>query len=129
MPKIFHDPHKTPPAPFPTYLMCGPLPPEMQRRLIQLKVYHMFFYFVGKETTHKPLKVVPAKTLFSSTYVITSFNECFLFYVITRRHYVSQKFIVTLRLFYKCHADAFFEASVLKQVRISCVISTVTIRC
>ena len=25
MPKIFHDPHKNPPAPLPTYLMYGPL--------------------------------------------------------------------------------------------------------
>ena len=25
MPKIFHDPHKNPLAPPPTYLMCGPL--------------------------------------------------------------------------------------------------------
>ena len=25
MPKIFHDPHKNPPAPSPTYLMYGPL--------------------------------------------------------------------------------------------------------
>ena len=25
MPKIFHDPHKNPPVPPPTYLMYGPL--------------------------------------------------------------------------------------------------------
>ena len=25
MPKIFHEPHKNPPAPRPTYLMYGPL--------------------------------------------------------------------------------------------------------
>ena len=25
MPKTFHDPHKNPPAPSPTYLMYGPL--------------------------------------------------------------------------------------------------------
>ena len=25
MPKIFHDPHKNPPAPTPTYLMYAPL--------------------------------------------------------------------------------------------------------
>ena len=27
MPKIFHGPHKSPPAPPPTYLMYGPLDP------------------------------------------------------------------------------------------------------
>ena len=54
-----------------------------------------------QETTHKPLKVASAKSLFSSVYVIgtTCFGECFSFYVITKRHYT------------------FFEASVLKEVR------------
>ena len=28
MPKIFHGPHKNPPAPPPTYLMYGPLPKQ-----------------------------------------------------------------------------------------------------
>ena len=28
----------------------------MQKRLKQTKVYHTFFYFVSKRTTHKPLK-------------------------------------------------------------------------
>ena len=64
---------------------------EMQRKLKQTKVHHTFFYFVGKETTHKPLKVAAVKTLFSSVYVTgtTSFDECFLFYVITGRHHFS----------------------------------------
>ena len=55
-----------------------------------------------QETTHKSLKVVSAKSLFSSVYVIgtTCFSECFSFYVTTKRHYFSCKFIVTLRLFY-----------------------------
>ena len=67
------------------------LPLEMQRKLKQTKVYRTFCYFVRKETTHKSLKVVPAKTLFSSVYVIgtTSFDECFLFYVISGRYYFS----------------------------------------
>ena len=74
---------------------------EMQKWLEQAKIYHAFFYFVWKETTHKPLKVAPAKTLFSSVYVIgtTCFNECFSFYVITRRHCFSWKINVTLRFF------------------------------
>ena len=77
------------------------LPLEMQKRLEQTKVYHAFSYFVWKETTHKPLKVAAAKTLFSSVYVIgtTCFDECFLFYVITGIQYFSRKINVTLRFF------------------------------
>ena len=67
------------------------LPLEMQKRLKQTKVCHAFSYFIWKETTHKPLKVAAAKSLFSSVYIIgtTCFDECFSFYVITRRHYFS----------------------------------------
>ena len=32
MPKIFHDSDKSPPAPSPTYLMCGPLIEIMRRK-------------------------------------------------------------------------------------------------
>ena len=71
------------------------LPLDMQGRLKQIKVYHAYsriiFYFVWKETMHKPLKVPAAKALFSSVYVIgtTSFGERFLFYVTTERRYFS----------------------------------------
>ena len=67
------------------------LPLEMQRKLRQIKVYHALFCFVGEETTDNPLKVAPAKTLFSVMCVIgtTSFDEYFLLYVITGRHYFS----------------------------------------
>ena len=106
------------------------LPLETQKRLKQIKVYHTFSYFVWKETTQKPLKVAAAKTLFSSEHVIgtTCFDKYFLFYVVTGRHCFSWKFIVTLRLL-KRHVAAFFEASVLKEVHILCVISTITIWC
>ena len=106
------------------------LPLEMQKRLKQTKVCHAFSYFVWKEATHKPLKVAAANSLFSSVYVIgtTCFDECFSFYVITKRHYFSWKFIITLRLF-KRHFAAFFEASVLKEVRILCGISTIATWC
>ena len=50
-------------------------------------------------------------------YVIgtASFDECFLFYDITGRYYLLWKF--TLRLS-KCQVAAFFQTSVLKEVRI-----------
>ena len=69
------------------YLLFLPL--EMQGRLKQTKVYHTFFYFLLKETIHKPLKVVAGKTHFSSVYVIGTiyFDECYLFYVTTGRRY------------------------------------------
>ena len=78
-----------------TYFVFLPL--GMQKRLEQTKVYHGFSYFVWKETTHKPLKVAAAKTLFSSAYVIgtTCFDECFLFHVITWRNYFLWKMNVT----------------------------------
>ena len=77
------------------------LPLEMQKRLKQTKVCHAFSYFIWKETTHKPLKVAAAIILFilfSSVYVIGTacFGQCFSFSVITKRHYFSWKFIVTL---------------------------------
>ena len=77
------------------------LPLEMKKRLKQTKVCPEFSYFIWKETTHKPLKVAAAKSLFSSVYIIgtTCFDECFSFYVITKRHYFSWKFIVTVILF------------------------------
>ena len=52
---------------------------EMECRLKQVKIYHTYFYFIWKGTTHKPLKVAAAKTFFSSVYVIgtTYLDECF----------------------------------------------------
>ena len=49
--------------------------------------------------------------------------KSFSFYVITKR-----QFSVTLRLF-KRHFATFFEASVLKEIRILCIISTLTTWC
>ena len=48
-----------------------------------------FFYSVHIETTNKPSKEAAAKMLFCSVHVIDAncFNKCFLFHVITRRHY------------------------------------------
>ena len=48
-----------------------------------------FLYSFVKEMTDKPLNVTAGTNLFFSVYVIgmTCFNECFLFYAITERHY------------------------------------------
>ena len=80
--------HLFPSNQIPTYLCFVFLPLEMQNWLEQTKIYHVFSYFVWKETTHKPLQVPAAKTLLSSVYVIstTCFDDRFPFYVITGRH-------------------------------------------
>ena len=49
--------------------------------------------------SHKPLKVTAAKSFPSvSTIDTTCFNECFLFHVITGRHYFLHKFGTTVML-------------------------------
>ena len=70
-----------------TYLIVPAL--LKQRRLIQTKVHFKSCYSVRIEAAHKPSKVAAAKKLFSSVYVINAicFNECFLFHVVTGRHY------------------------------------------
>ena len=70
---------------------------EMQRRLTQTKLCHKLFYFVWKETSHKPLK---AEALQSVHIIDTNcFDECLLFHVITGRNYFLYKFSV---LWSKC---------------------------
>ena len=72
---------------------------KRQIRLIQIKVYYKFFYSVWKETSHKPLKVTTAKNTFPNMYIIdrTCFDLCFLFHVITGKHYFLRKFSSTQR--------------------------------
>ena len=76
---------------------------ERQRRLIQTKVCYKLFHSVWKETSHKPLKVGDAKMSLKRSFPSvhntdkTCFDECFLFHVITGRHYFLHKFSVTQR--------------------------------
>ena len=73
------------------------LPLDVNNRLKQTKVYLVLFCFAWKETTqqtlkkNKPLKVAAAKFIFSNVYVIGNncFDRCFLFHMITGRHYFS----------------------------------------
>ena len=68
------------------YLVFSSL--ELERILIQTKVYFKFFYFVWKETAHEPSKVATGKNSFPTVYVNGTifFNKCFLFHVISGRH-------------------------------------------
>ena len=79
------------------YLVFSSL--EMQRRFMQTKWYYKLFYYVWTETSHKTLKVAAAKYSFLSVYTTdtTCFDDCFLFYVITEKHYLNINVIVTKR--------------------------------
>ena len=89
---------------------------EMQRRLILAKVFRS----VWDETTHKISKVATSKSFFSSVYVIgLTFFDDFLFHVITE----GQCFL------YNSNVVAYFEISVLKEVRILFFISCRAERC
>ena len=68
---------------------------EIQRRLMQTKVHSKFLH------RYKPSKVAAAKNFSPSVHVTdtTCFYEYFSFPVITERHYLMQKFVVTLRFF------------------------------
>ena len=110
------------------YLVVLPL--EMQRRLKQTKVYHMFFYFFRKETIHKPLKVAAANTLFFNVYVIgiqlASMN---MFYSMWWLENITfHKILLLLWEFFNRPVVGFFEASVLKEIRTLCVFSKITVR-
>ena len=64
---------------------------------MQTKTYYKLFYSEKKRL--KPLKVVAAKKSFPSVRIsdVTSFDEYFLFHVITGRQYFLYKFIVIQR--------------------------------
>ena len=59
------------------------------------------FLLCLKRNDPQTLKSGSCKRYFFSAYIIRTacFDKCFSFYVITKRHYFSWKFIVTLRLF------------------------------
>ena len=106
------------------------LPLEIQGWLKQTKVYHTYFYFVWKETTHKPLKMAAAKTLFSSVYAIgtTCFDECFYsMWQLEDINFHNSLFLLWYS--FHRHVVAFFEATVLKEVRILCASSSIILRC
>ena len=69
--------------------------------MYRTKVYSIFLVLSEKNPAHKPSNVAAATNLFFSVYVIgiACFDECFLFYVLTGRHYFLQKSIATLRAF------------------------------
>ena len=73
---------------------------------MQTKVYHKLFYSIWKKH-------------FPSVYIIdtTCFDECFLFHVITGRHYFLKKFMVTQGLIQPSCCCVLWT-SVLKEVRI-----------
>ena len=77
---------------------------------------------------HKPSKVAGVKNSFSSVYVIdtTYFHKCFLFRVITERHYIFIKVCRYFEDFFDHHIVAFFETSALEKF---CILSRKTVQC
>ena len=61
--------------------------------------YTTSFLLCLKRTSQKPLKVTAAKQFFPSMYIInkTWLDLCFLFHIITERHYLLKKFNTTQR--------------------------------
>ena len=111
---------------------------KRQIRLIQIKVYYKFFYSVWKETSHKPLKVTTAKNTFPNMYIIdrTCFDLCFLFHVITGKHYFLRKFSSTQRfgaiamfcvLWHKCFEAGLHFMSAISKVTLQCFTSMLLI--
>ena len=99
----------------------------MQKRLVQTKVYYKLSYSVWKETSHKPLKVAAAKKYFPNVYIIdtTFFDKCFLFHVITRRHYFFTNLLLP-KGWWNCHV-VFFETGLLEwSLQFIFVIFTIT---
>ena len=89
---------------------------EMRRRLLKTKMYYNLCYSVWKETLHKPLKVATAKKYFLSVHIIdtTCFDDCFLFHIITGRHFVWQIYCSLV----KSPCSCFFEINDLTKFRI-----------
>ena len=72
MPKIFHGPHKNPPAPTPTYLMYGPL----SNTLLSLQqVIHFFFEHLVLKTLLTSVGIVSYKRLFLKNHNINQINH------------------------------------------------------
>ena len=65
------------------------LPLEMQKKNQTDQSILLLFLLCLRRSNPQPLKMAAAKSRFSNVYVIgtTCFDECFLFRVITRRHY------------------------------------------
>ena len=103
---------------------------EMQRRLLQTKVYYKLYCSVWKETSHKHLKVATAT--FVRVYIIdiigtTCFGDCYLFHIITGRHYFVWQFYCSLvKLSCCCFLwNKWFE----RILHIISIISTTTLQC
>ena len=99
---------------------------EMQKTLKKTKAHHACSYFLWKETNHKFLKVAAAEILFSGAYVIgtTCFDDilCGNWKDIT----FHEKLMLLWDLF--CAQSCWFlRNQCLKEFRILCVISTITI--
>ena len=84
-----------------------------------------------QETTQKPLKVTSAKSIFSSVYMLlVELDSVIVFHSMWSLKDITFRESLSLPwTFFKRQFSTFFETSVLKEVRILCVFSTITTWC
>ena len=105
------------------YFVFFPL--EMQKRLKQTQVYHAFSYFVWKRNNGQTFKS-------GSCNNSVCYSHNFLQWMFFIEKLKDIAFHESLSLLLDClkrYVAAFLEASLLQEVRISCVISAITIWC
>ena len=98
------------------YLVLSSL--EIQRRLMQTKLYCTFFCSVLKKASHKPSKVAATKSVFPGQ--LASMN---VFYSILERTYFLDKFIVTQSFLATTMLLLSLKQVFGKEVRILCLFS------
>ena len=107
------------------YLVFSSL--EMQRRHMQTKACFQLFYSVWKKTSHKPWKVAVAKNSFPHGYNLLRWmlfipcDNCKTLFFIQNYRYPE--------VWCNCHTAAFFETSILKEVRIFYFYLSITLEC
>ena len=97
------------------YLVFFPL--EMQRRLIQTEVYYMFFLLSLKRNSSQTFKNKLQKTFsldFFSLVQLASINVFVLCGNWKTLFFI--KVYLCFELFFKCHAVAFFEEGIIKEI-------------
>ena len=102
------------------------LPLEMQSRLKQTKVYHTLFYFAWKEVYNsQTFKSGSSKKPFLQCVFYWYNLHWWMFFILCDNWKTLLFIIVYSYSEIVCHVVAFFEGSVLKEIHIFCVISTI----
>ena len=102
---------------------------EMQRTPMQTKVYYKLFLLCPGWNNSQSVKSSSGEKYFYSLCIDTPcFDACFLFHVITRGHYLSWKFLVTLTFSQPAYCCFHWNKHFWKK-SVFYVNSTITVRC